>query len=182
MKKQWIALTLAAVCLLSACTPAVVPDDTETDTTEDTVEDVPTVEPEESVTDDENVGEDESTPAIEETSKDENETEGDDVPETFTEVTLPEDGKVKDLFTSKEIWYTRHSKSGDGVKGTLNGWRSTEYVKLNGAYAVQYELPGCRKAHTVAFFDADHQYISGINTESFCRVSNFRKFLFAYII
>ena len=171
MKKQWIAVTLAAVCLLSACTPAVTPEDTETDTMEDTQEEITTAEQEESTVDDENAGEDESTPVTEESSKNEDETEGDKVPETFAEVTLPEDGKVKELFTSKDIWFTNHSKSGDGVKGTLSSWRSTDYVKLDGVYAIQYELSACRKAYSVVFFDAEHQFISGINTESFCTVS-----------
>lgn len=175
MKKQWLALALAAVCLLSACTTPGVGDESSTEEISTTAP----VENEETTAEDTTADEslsdteaDETTAAdSESTTESESESESKPEPEG-TYVKLPDNGLIKDLFTSKDVYATRHSTSGeDGSIIKLNKWRSTEFVKTEGAYAVRYELTGRRSAYSVTFFDADQQFISGIGTESFCSAS-----------
>ena len=176
MKKQWMALALAAVCLLSACN---VPAGGDESTTEEISTTAPDVENEETTAED--ITADESLPDTEpdETTAEgaesltefESEAESESQPEV-EEVKIPENGLIKELFTSKDVYVTHHSTSSeDGSIIKLSNWRSTGFIKTEGAYAVRYELSGRRLVYSVTFFDADKQFIGGINTESFCAAS-----------
>lgn len=56
-----------------------------------------------------------------------------------------------------------------GKQGNLanyDRWVSTDYIPLDDAYAISYTLAGHLYLESVAYFDADKKYISGVGTRS----------------
>ncbi len=54
----------------------------------------------------------------------------------------------------------------DGTVGQKEAWQSTSAVELDDCYGIRYELAAQKDLLSVAFYDADGNFISGIGTKS----------------
>lgn len=78
------------------------------------------------------------------------------------------------LFTKSETVGSKKSSKANYVEGTLvvyDQWVSTDYMDVSSYYALKYELVAHYNLMSVAFFDAEQKYISGVGTNSFANTA-----------
>lgn len=84
---------------------------------------------------------------------------------------------VKDLdllFTKSDTIGSKKSSTGNFVEGAsvvYDQWVSTDFIDVSPYYALKYELVAHYKLMSLAFFDAEHKYISGVGTNSFANTA-----------
>lgn len=53
-----------------------------------------------------------------------------------------------------------------GNLDTLSGWKSSDFVSIGSCYGFSYELPATANLISIALFDKDRKYITGVGTSS----------------
>lgn len=100
---------------------------------------------------------------------------------TSTDETAVQDGgsddveeyKVTDidlLFTELDTIGSNKSSKGNYIEGAsvvYARWVSTKFVDISEYYALKYELAAHNYLMSIAFYDAEYKYISGVGTKSF---------------
>ena len=74
------------------------------------------------------------------------------------------------FFTELDTIGSKKSAKGNYVEGAsvvYARWTSTKYIDISEYYALKYELVAHNYLMSIAFFDADYKYISGVGTKSF---------------
>ena len=74
------------------------------------------------------------------------------------------------FFTELDTVGSKKSAKGNYVEGAsvkYARWVSTKFVDISEYYALKYELAAHNYLMSIAFFDAERKYISGVGTESF---------------
>ena len=78
------------------------------------------------------------------------------------------------LFTNKDTVGSKKSSKGNYVEGAsvvYDQWVSTDFIDVSAYYAIKYELVAHYNLMSVAFFDAEQKYVSGVGTNSFANTA-----------
>lgn len=88
-----------------------------------------------------------------------------------------EEYRVKELellFGKEDTVGSKKSAKGNYVEGAsvvYDQWVSTDFVDVSAYYALKYELAAHYNLMSVAFFDGEQKYISGVGTNSFANTA-----------
>ncbi len=69
-------------------------------------------------------------------------------------------------YISSMICTSERDPKGEGKFGSYSAWVSTDYLETDGWYGIEYELAAHRSLQSIAFYDENKTYISGIGTAS----------------
>ncbi len=69
-------------------------------------------------------------------------------------------------FRKSTLCASSFDEKGEGSDVSYTGWVATTNVKLENCYGIYYNLAAHKKLMSVAFYDADGNYISGVGTNS----------------
>jgi len=70
-------------------------------------------------------------------------------------------------FRKSDLTASGYNEAGEGAAFSLEKWVSSTPVSLEGCYGFYYNLPAHRLIQSIAFFDGDGVYLSGVGTDSF---------------
>ena len=71
-------------------------------------------------------------------------------------------------FDRADLCASAHGDAAEGSVVTAEGWYSTDFVDVTGVYGLYYVLAARKSMQSIAFYDADRKYLSGIGTFSTC--------------
>lgn len=74
--------------------------------------------------------------------------------------------KMTLAFTEKTLSASRRDTKGEGASVSYSAWSSTPHLPIDGAYGIYYSVAAHKLLMSVAFFDGNGNYISGVGTDS----------------
>ena len=87
------------------------------------------------------------------------------VPVTVTEETVYDD--IELLFTTWKLIASKNNTSAaEGAEVTKGGCFSTDFIDISAYYGIAYELSAYRTHYSIAFFDENKAFVSGIGSNS----------------
>ena len=83
----------------------------------------------------------------------------------------PEFTSVNLEFNDAKLCTSKYESHGEGGFNTYAAWVSTNYIEIDGWYGIEYELAAHKLLQSIAFYNANKQYISGVGTTSMLDVA-----------